>query len=61
MRVLEVIFATKPPELRLTRVADSDSLNPDPAFQANPDPGSDDQKLKKTAEIFFYIFFFFKH
>ncbi len=42
-------------------VVDLDSLNPvpDPAFQVNPDPGVDDQKLKKknTAHIFFlYIF-----
>jgi hypothetical protein len=38
-------------------------LNPDPAFQVNPDPDTDPgfygQKLKekKTAEIFFFSFF----
>jgi hypothetical protein len=48
---------------------DPDSLNPDPAFQVNPDSaatdqdlvriqGFDDQKLKikNTAEIFFLFF-----
>jgi hypothetical protein len=48
-----------------TRVLDMDSLNPDPAFQMNPDPdpiriqGFDNQKLKKknTAKKFFTSFF----
>jgi hypothetical protein len=45
----------------VSRAVDPDSLNPDPAFQVNPDldpvriQGFDDQKVKKknTAEIFF--------
>ncbi len=49
----------------LYRAVDPDSLNPDPAFQVNPDPdpiriqGSDDQKLKKKIQLeIFYIYFF---
>jgi hypothetical protein len=51
-----------------SRAVDPDLLNPDPAFQVNPDPDTDtdpirikvfdDQKLKsKTQQQIFFLFF----
>ncbi len=44
------------------RVVDADSLNPDPTYQANPDPdtdsGFDDQKSGKKYNWIFFSFFF---